>query len=113
MINEYSANKYCCENISNIENYDKAIKDKKHTWCCHHRKEITENKSCEQLKKENLYFNVPAKDLIFLKRSEHQKLHTNNTSEETRIKRSKSLSGHIVSKEIRDKISKTNMGQSI
>lgn len=28
MINEKQAQKYCCEDISNIENYDKAMADK-------------------------------------------------------------------------------------
>ena len=28
MINETQAKKYCCEDISNIENYDKAVADK-------------------------------------------------------------------------------------
>ena len=31
--------KFCCENISLIENYDKAISDEKRLWCCHHRLE--------------------------------------------------------------------------
>lgn len=32
--------KYCCEDISLIENYEKAVNDKTQTWCCHHKLEI-------------------------------------------------------------------------
>lgn len=28
---------WCCEDISKIENYDKAIADKTQTWVCHHK----------------------------------------------------------------------------
>ena len=27
---------FCCEDASNIENYDKAIADKENIWHCHH-----------------------------------------------------------------------------
>ena len=36
---EYAKN-YCSEDISLIENYDKAVNDKEQTWHCHHRREI-------------------------------------------------------------------------
>ena len=39
MISENQVKKYCREDISLIENYDKAINDKTQTWDCHHRKE--------------------------------------------------------------------------
>ena len=41
----------------------------------HHRKEITENKSREELIEENQYFNVSPDDLIFLTASEHIRMH--------------------------------------
>ena len=31
--------KYCCEDISKIENYEFANKDNFKGWCCHHRLE--------------------------------------------------------------------------
>ena len=58
MINLYYANAYCSEDISNIENYDKAIADKEQTWVCHHRLEIHEDyrNSVEELQMLNLYW---------------------------------------------------------
>ena len=32
--------RYCCEDISKIENYDKAIEDNLNGWVIHHRDEI-------------------------------------------------------------------------
>lgn len=29
-----------CDNIQDIENYDKAVADKENMWCIHHRREI-------------------------------------------------------------------------
>ena len=77
MINEYYAKKFCCEDISLIENYDKAIADTTQTWDCHHRGEILPcgRFSVSDLKKFELYFNRPASELIFLTRSEHRRLH--------------------------------------
>ena len=37
MINE-GVKKFCNEDISLIENYNKAISDSNQTWDCHHRK---------------------------------------------------------------------------
>ena len=67
---------FCCEDVSLIENYDKAIADSER-WDCHHRLEIQNNKtiSKDELIQNNLYFNRPASELIFLTVSEHAKLH--------------------------------------
>ena len=100
---------YCCEDISLIENYDKAIKDKSQTWLCHHRLEThDENKllrnvalSSSDLIKMNLYYNRPAKELIFLTRSEHQKVHLSLQSNRDII--SKKMSERIVSDETKSK----------
>ena len=77
MINEKYAKKYCCEDISNIENYDLAIADNTQTWDCHHRGEVL---SCgrfspNDLNKFGLYFNRPASELIFLTKAEHTCMH--------------------------------------
>ena len=73
MINEKSANAYCRDDISLIENYDKAINDKTQTWDCHHRKES--QYSVDELVDIGEYYNRPACELIFLTKSEHMKLH--------------------------------------
>ena len=37
MICEHYARKFCCEDISLIENYALAVADTTQTWDCHHR----------------------------------------------------------------------------
>lgn len=71
------ASEYCRDDISKIENYDKAIADDTQIWDCHHRLEIEEEhtNSTEDLKSINLYYNRPANELIFLTKREHFKLH--------------------------------------
>ena len=77
MISEKYAKKFCCEDPSLIENYDKAIADTTQTWDCHHRGEILPcgRFSRDDLKKFGLYYNRPASELIFLTHSEHRQLH--------------------------------------
>ena len=77
MINEKYAKKYCCEDISNIENYELAINDQTQTWDCHHRGEILPcgRFSPNDLNKFGLYFNRPASELIFLTKAEHTCMH--------------------------------------
>lgn len=70
-----NVNKYCSEDIRLIENYEKAINDDTQIWNCHHRKETDEKLSLKQIKEQGLYYNRPASELIFLTKSEHQKLH--------------------------------------
>lgn len=73
MICEYTVKKYCCEDFSLIENYDKAMADSK-TWHCHHRKETDEKISVKRLKAMGLYLKRPASELIFLPPEIHQRL---------------------------------------
>lgn len=104
--------KYCCEDISLIENYDKAITDKTQTWHCHHRAEILPcgSFSPECLKKFGLYYNRPAIELIFLTKSVHSRVHKAGfpLSEEAR----KKLKGRKVSEETRKKMSEALKGRT-
>lgn len=77
MINEKYAKKFCCDDISLIENYDMAVTDTTQTWDCHHRGEILPcgRFSRDDLKKFGLYFNRPATELIFLTPTAHRQLH--------------------------------------
>ena len=77
MINEKSAKKYCCEDLSLIENYELAVNDTTQTWDCHHRGEILPcgRFSRDDLKKFGLYYKRPASELIFLTKAEHNRLH--------------------------------------
>jgi len=79
--------KYCCEDISLIENYDKAINDVE-MRDCHHRLEIQDDKvmTVDELKKDGLYFHRPASELIFLKHTTHTHMHNpakNDTKNDT------------------------------
>lgn len=93
MINKSKAQSFCKDDISLIENYDKAIADKTQTWHCHHRREIIYSKSdlieiCE-------YYHRPAIELIFLTPNEHMSLHRKGKkhSEETKRKISEANKG--------------------
>ena len=74
MIKGKNVKRYCCEDISLIENYNEAINSDE-MWQCHHRLEIELNKSKQELIDIDLYYNRPASELIFLTRSEHKALH--------------------------------------
>lgn len=93
---------YCTE-PENIENYDKAKADNFVGWCIHHRLE-THNSDGErrliditpaELEALGMYYYRPASELIFLRKGEHSKLHSecehnpmygNKHSEEARNK---------------------------
>lgn len=75
MIRLSTVKKYCNEDISLIENYDKAINDTTQTWHCHHRLETDSNITQKELKEKKIYYNRPASELIFLTPFEHLHLH--------------------------------------
>jgi hypothetical protein len=102
---------FCCEDISLIENYDKAVNDNEKSYHCHHRLEThhsngekrkqDERLSISQLKEMGLYYKRPASELIFLTPSEHKIVHGDyvlgkhwKLSEETRAKISKASLGN-------------------
>ena len=103
-----SVYKYCCEDISLIENYQEALLSD--DWYdCHHRLEITQDKiqSAQQLIDQNLYFNRPASELIFLRHNEHIELHMKHLPNEVQEKIIKSRIGRKLSEETRMKISES------
>ena len=73
MISEKIAKSYCKDDISLIENYDKAIADNTQTWVCHHRRETIFTP--KDLKEIGEYYNRSACELIFLTKAEHNKVH--------------------------------------
>ena len=93
MINFRKVKRFCNEDISLIENYDKAISDSNQTWHCHHRRELETSR--KQLIENNEYYNRPASELIFLTKSEHMSLHHKGKqlTEETKHKMSESNKG--------------------
>ena len=127
MINIKNVKRFCKEDISKIENYDKAINDSTQMWECHHRDEvrILPNgmiviRSRQELKENNRYYNCPANELIFLTKEEHTRLHTKYNpihkgiphSEETRRKMSEVAKGRTFSKETRRKMSDSHKGKT-
>ena len=110
---------YCCEDLSLIENYDKAISDVTQTWRCHHRLEIQDEGKViytpKQLENLGLYYNRPASELIFLTLSEHNTLHGKYAPDERNKRRSNTMKGksHPQSKETREYLSKINKGKTI
>lgn len=68
-----------CKEIEHVENYNQAEQDNFHGWILHHRLELTlENEqahTAEELIRLNMYYDRPYFELIFMKRSEHTKLH--------------------------------------
>lgn len=102
MISEKQAYSYCCEDISKIENYDKAMVDTTHTWHCHHRDEIkvlpsgmNVIRSKQDLIDDGRYYNCPANELIFLTRVDHAKIHNSGKtlSAEHKVKISDACKG--------------------
>lgn len=129
MINIRCAKSYC-KDYENIENYEEALNSLE-KWECHHRNEKYYNQS--DLKKLGLYYDCPPCELIFLRRSEHRKLHHSGKepwnkgkklseeykqklrkpkSEETKRKISKSQKGRQLSEEHKMNISKAHKGEN-
>ena len=79
MISKRQAHLYCIDDISKIENYNKAIADTTKRWVLHHRLEFTLDgdfvHTRDDLKRLNMYFDRPYFELIFLTNSEHSRLH--------------------------------------
>lgn len=72
--------KKICKDYKQIENYQKAIRDKNNVWHCHHKLEIHEDylNSKDDLIAMGLYYNRPPEELIFLTPEEHGSLHQNS-----------------------------------
>ena len=125
MINEKAVSKYCRDDLSKIDNYEKAIADTTQTWVIHHRLELTLDGepalTSKQLKMHDMYYNRPYYELIFLTDAEHRKLHTkgrpspmkgHTLSEEHRRKISEAMKGRTLTEETRRKISEANKNMS-
>lgn len=106
-----------CRHPELIENYDKAIADTTQTWQVHHRLEYCFTQKF--LKEMNLYYDVQPEALIFLTKSEHNKIDSKRKrssesmkgkkhSEETKRKISEAHKGMKFSKEHKRNISKAN-----
>lgn len=126
--------KLYCEDISKIENYDKAIADTTQTWHCHHRRETIYTR--DGLIQIGEYYHRPAVELIFLTPLDHNRIHNRgktlsewhkerlreahrrnkynlgrHPSEETRMKLSAVLRGKKRSVETRKRMSAAQRGK--
>ena len=122
MISEAQARKYCKDDISLIENYEQAINDNTQKWHCHHRRETIYTR--EGLIEIGEYYHRPACELIFLTKTEHNKIHKTgnknwlgkNHSEDTKKKIAESKIGNKYrlgkrhSEKTKKKISESQMG---
>ena len=113
MINESRVKKYCKEEPSKIENYDKAVADTTQIWDLHHRTEIWWNCTAQELIDNECYYNRKACELIFLTHAEHTRLHNKGKllSEEQRRKISEAKKGKTLSEEHRRKLSEAKKGK--
>lgn len=118
---------YFCDDIKNVENYEKAAADNFVGWDCHHRLETHtsdgERRLVDILRKElialDMYYHRPANELIFMIRKEHLRLHTIGNkyskgyvrSEEERKNISERMKGTHPSKETLRKLSESHKGQ--
>ncbi len=114
-----------CDDIENVENYEKAKADDFKGWACHHRLELVATGGvcdvCRQgLIDWNVYWHRPADELIFLTTKEHTLLHKpnkgNHHSEETKKKISGALKGKKLgpcSEETRKRLSEVNKGKRL
>ena len=113
---------FYCKDYENIENYDKALKDNFKGWEVHHRKEAEFSR--KELIALGTYYNVSSEELIFLTKSEHNKLHKKgkHLSEEHKKKIRETLKGKNTGKanpfygkkhseETKKKISETGKGK--
>ena len=108
-----NAKAFCAEDITNIENYEKALNSEE-KYVCHHRLE-THTSDGERRKvdisKEELialcmYYHRPAKELIFMITGEHTKLHNEHRKGEN-----SGFYGKHHSEEHKQKIAEANKGK--
>ena len=111
MINEKNAQRYCCDDISLIENYSSAISDKYEMWECHHRRESEMRQ--KDLKDIGEYYERPACELIFLPTNEHRRLIAGlPKSEEHKKNISKGRIGMKFSEDHKRNLSMSHMGNT-
>ena len=109
-----------CKDYKNIENFEKAKKDDFKGWHCHHRLETHNSDgerrlvdiSQEELKSLGMYYNRPAKELIFLTTREHNAFKKGKPkSEETRRKMREAQKGKNIGKK-RSEETRKKMGEA-
>ena len=107
-----TVNKFCINDLQNIENFYKALNDRTQTWHCHHRFEThnsdgkmrTVELTKEELKALDMYYNRPAEELIFLTPKEHRILHSPFSHVDRKLL-PQNTKGHKMSDRVKKRIS--------
>lgn len=107
-----------CLDPENIENFDKALADNFVGWVCHHRLQTWTSDgerrlvdiSAAELKALDMYYNVPAEQLIYLTESEHKSLHSRGEHNPMYGKRAWNKGKHHSEEHI-NKIAEANRGK--
>lgn len=102
--------RYCCEDISLIENYHQALESNE-TFDVHHRLELDTGVyiSSKELRDKDMYYNRPASELILLPHSVHTKMHAMFGFPNRNENISKARMGHKTSYETRQKIKNSRL----
>lgn len=113
--------KYICKDFTKIENYEKAVKDTRRMWECHHRLETHnsdgERRSVDILHSElialGIYYDRPPEELIFLTKKEHDRLHSKGKkrSDEIGKRISRTKKGKPMSEETKRKQVEAHKGK--
>ena len=110
-------NAFCSEPLELVENYQQAKADDFEGWCIHHRLEIQQDKrvSRQELKDKGLYYGRPASELVFMRTTEHARMHMTGLacSITTRQKISKTMTGILIKETTRRKISESLKGRTL
>ena len=109
-----------CKDYENIENYEKALKDNFKGWEVHHRLETHTSDgerrlvdiTVAELKALGMYYNRPASELIFLRKSEHSSFNKGKKrSEEVKKKNAEVHKGKHHSEETKKKMREARKGE--
>lgn len=115
--------RFCKDDITKVENYELAKADDFKGWCIHHRLEFDVNGNEVQhpsdLIRLDMYFHRPYFELIFMKISDHIRMHHVNkkhglghkVSEQHKMILSSIHKGKKLSQSTKDKISKSGTGR--
>lgn len=110
MINVSRANKFCCEDITLIENYDEAINSQE-PWDIHHKIGLYFDK--QWLIDNGFYYDQRSEMLVFLPHGEHSSLHNTGHKISDGQKRALHIAhkGKKLSDETKQKMSEARIGE--